>query len=92
MPRNELLAEVREFIRQPAAWPGGYPKILIMRDSGTICAECAKHEYRQISNETRHNLPGGWCASAVSVHWEGAPICCDHCGKETESAYGENEE
>ena len=33
----------------------------------------------------------GWKAEGVSIHWEGAPECCDHCGAETESAYGEDE-
>lgn len=91
MARNQLLIEVREFIRQPYAWPGGYPKILILHDGATICAKCAKGEYRQISNETRHCLSGGWRAAAVGVHWEGAPVICEHCSAETESAYGDPE-
>lgn len=89
MARNQLLVEVREFIRQPYAWPGGYPKVLIMHDGATLCAACAKTEYRQISNETRHALPGGWRAAGVDVHWEGEAVECDHCGAKTESAYGE---
>lgn len=57
--RNTLLVEVREFIRHPFAFPGGYPKVLIMQDGETLCATCAKAEYRQISNATRHNLRDG---------------------------------
>lgn len=89
----ETMRNVREFIRQPCAWPGGYPKILVLNDGETICPDCARQEYRQISNATRHRLRAGWQACAVDIHWEGEPIMCAHCGKETESAYGapENE-
>lgn len=62
---NEKTAAVREFIRQPFAFPGGYPIVLVMSD--------------------------GWKAEGVLIHWEGAPECCDHCGAETESAYGDGE-
>lgn len=86
--RNPVLVEVREFIRHPSVFPGGYPKILVMADGETLCPACARAEYRQISNETRHNLQGGWKAGGVDIHYEGEPVICAHCGKETESAYG----
>lgn len=86
--RNEIMHAVRDFIRQPVAWPGGYPKSLVMDDGETLCAKCARTEYRQISNSTRHNMRDGWQAGGVSIHWEGAPVTCAHCSKETESAYG----
>lgn len=90
--KNETMAQVREFIRQPFAWPGGYPKILVMADGETVCPACARGEYRQISNATRHGLRDGWQAAAVSIHWEGEAVQCAHCGAQTESAYGEAEE
>lgn len=89
--RNETLQAVREFIRQPYAWPGGYPLVLVLSDGETLCATCARAEYRQISNATRHNLRDGWRAAGVEVHWEGEPEICAHCGRETESAYGPHE-
>lgn len=88
----ELLRQVREFIRQTHAWPGGYPKILIMTDGATLCAKCARAEYRQISYATRHGLRDGWGAHGVTIHWEGPAECCAHCGAEIESAYGDPEE
>lgn len=88
MARNEIMQSVKDFIREPFAFPGGYPKVLIMADSECLCPKCAKSEYRQISNATRHNLRDGWQAAGVDLHMEGLPITCAHCGIETESAYG----
>ena len=84
----ELLRDVREFARQPYTWPGGYPIILIMHDGECLCAKCARSEYRLISDSTRNHRRDGWQAEALTIHWEGAPIECAHCGKEIESAYG----
>lgn len=89
MPRNQITQAVREFIREPYAFPGGYPKVLIMLDGECICAKCAKENYRLISLETRKRYRGGWQAVGVDIHWEGAPMVCSHCNAEIESAYGE---
>jgi hypothetical protein len=84
-----LLRSVRAFIREPYAWPGGYPLILVLADGETLCAKCARAEYRQISNATRHALRSDWRAFDVRVHWEGEPETCAHCMvAKTESAYG----
>lgn len=88
MARNEVMHSVRAFIRAPFAFPGGYPKVLIMADGECLCAKCAKEEYVQISNETRHKLRGGWQAAGVDIHWEGEPLICAHCNEAIESAYG----
>ena len=89
--RNQKTAAVREFIRQPFAFPGGYPLVLVMSDGGTLCARCARDNYRLISHATRHDTRDGWKAEGAHIHWEGGPECCDHCGAETESAYGEED-
>ena len=88
----QLLRDVRDFIRQPYTWPGGYPIILLMHDGECLCAKCARSEYRLISDSTRNHRRDGWQAEALTIHWEGAPIECAHCGEETESAYGSDEE
>jgi hypothetical protein len=92
MARNETMQAVKDFIRQPAAWPGGYPKVLIMQDGECLCATCAKSEYKQISDSTRHLSRDGWQAIGVDIHWEGEPIICAHCNAAIESAYGVPEE
>lgn len=88
----QLLRDVREFARQPYTWPGGYPKILLMRDGGTICPACARGNLRQVIPATMHGGADDWQAVAVDIHWEGAPIECAHCGVEIESAYGSDDE
>jgi hypothetical protein len=90
MARNETMLKVRQFIRQPVAWPGGYPVILLMGDGECLCADCAKENYRLISQATRAgDRQSGWNAADTDIYWEGAPLYCAHCNKQTESAYGE---
>jgi hypothetical protein len=92
MARSQVMQSVREFIREPYAFPGGYPKVLIMSDSECLCAKCAKANYRLISKATRHNdRRDEWHAEGVDLHLEGPPAFCAHCNAETESAYGEPE-
>lgn len=89
MARNETLVQVREFIRQPYAWPGGYPKVLIMTDCCYLCVKCAKDNYRLISDATRNNLRDGWQAAGVQINWEDTDGECANCNAKIESAYGE---
>lgn len=86
---RKILRDVRDFIRQPYAWPGMYPKILIMRDGGLLCAKCVGSNYRLISESTRHRLGDGWEASGIDLFMEGPSLPCDHCNDEIESAYGD---
>lgn len=88
MNATAILREVREFARTPYAWPGGYPKILVMSDGECLCASCARKEYRLISLATRDGLRSGWEAEGVDIHWEGEPLTCANCNAEIESAYG----
>ena len=92
MARNETMQAVKEFIRQPNAFPGGYPKALFMTDGECLCAKCAKENYRLISTALRTDDKwSGWHPFGVDIYWEGAPIICAHCGGQIESAYGEPE-
>lgn len=83
-----LLRNVRAFIRQPYAWPGSYPLILILSDGETLCAKCARANYRAISNATRHHLYDGWRVDSIGTHLEGEALECAHCDHQTPSAYG----
>ena len=91
MARNEVVQAVKEFIRNPVAWPGGYPVVLYMADGECLCSQCAKENYRLISKATRDSLRDGWKAAGTEIYWEGAPLVCANCNKEIESAYGEPE-
>jgi hypothetical protein len=81
--------ELRKAIRSKYAWPGGYPMALAMADGGTVCMNCAHSEYRLIAYANKHSLRDGWKPEAVFINWEDSSLCCDHCGKKIESAYGE---
>ena len=88
--RNTTVARVRRAIRHKYAWPGGYPVYTVLADGALLCADCARANYRLISEQTRHpELDGGWCAAGAEIYWEGPSEPCGHCGKPLESAYGD---
>lgn len=70
------------------AWPGGYPLYYVTSDGGALCPDCVNREIEQIDQSTRGHARDGWALEGFGIHYEGAPIVCDHCGKEIESAYG----
>ncbi len=94
MPKQSatILRAVRHAIRHKYAWPGGYPIYTIMSDGELMCAECARANYRQISNATRHGDRDGWAAIGAEVYWEGPDELCAQCGAMLPSAYGDPEE
>lgn len=83
------LTEIRdENGKLPAyAWPGGYPIVYVMDDGETLCPDCVNTE----ENVHEGGNADGWRLEAYDIHYEGPPEVCAHCGKETESAYGDPE-
>jgi hypothetical protein len=93
MTNKQILLRVKEAIRRPYAWPGGYPLYVLLSDGELLCTNCAKENYRDIAYATKYNHPfSSWRAAGVMVLWEGEAIICSHCAKELESAYGPIEE
>jgi hypothetical protein len=88
--KNNTLEQVKSAIRNPFAWPGGYPVYTVMSDGELLCPDCARKEYRQIVQSTKNHYRDGWQAEGTLILWEGSDYCC-HCNKELESAYGEND-
>lgn len=88
MRAKPILHQVKDAIRHPYAWPGGYPVFTILSDGEMLCADCAKANFRQIVEDTKSRCNGGWRAAGADVYWEGDDIPCGHCGKPLESAYG----
>ncbi len=80
----------KDYIRQPYAWPGGYPLALITADGGVLCPDCARKEFRLICEESFRNTNSGFRVAGVDVNWENVELHCDHCGKHMQSAYGES--
>ena len=88
--KNQTLEKVKDAIRNPFAWPGGYPVYTVMSDGELLCPDCARENYKLIVQATKDQLRDGWQAFGADVLYEGSAYCC-HCNKELESAYGEVE-
>ena len=86
MKNKLVIDQVKELIRAPYAFPGGYPKFLVMNDSECLCHNCAKENYSLIVRSTGFNYFDGWKAYCVEINWE-SEISCAHCGYLIESAY-----
>jgi hypothetical protein len=84
--------DLRQAIRNPYAWPGGYPTYIILYDGEYLCHECARENYKALSNALRHRIDDGWRPVAHEVYWKGPPEQCVHCNKSLESAYGDLDE
>lgn len=81
---------IKNAIRSKYAWPGGYPLFLICSDGAALCCDCGRKQYRQIAYSIMHKLNDGWRVVASDINWEDQDLTCDHCGKQIESAYGDN--
>ena len=89
----DRLHALKEAIRRPYCWPGGYTIALYLRDSERICNRCAREEWREIVYDSINGY-GTWQAGYTDVHWEGPPQDCIHCNEPQSSEYGDpdNEE
>lgn len=76
-------------LKQPYAWPGGYPLYFITSDCAALCHDCARKHGRAVIDSIRTRANDGWRVVAQDVNWEDSALYCDHCSKPIESAYGE---
>ncbi len=83
-----------EFARQlrqgPYAWPGGYPRFLVLTDGETLCFGCAKTEGARVRLAAMAPGYEGWKPLAFDVNWESPDLHCSHCDARIESAYVED--
>lgn len=77
---------IKNIIRAPYAFPGGYPKYLLMDDGEALCHKCAKSEYKQLLSSTRGQMRDGWQVICEDINWE-QELYCAHCNAAIESAY-----
>lgn len=84
MKKNKRVEDIKEALRKPYAWPGGYPKTFVSYD-GCLCAGCVRGNFRAVVNDTKMKA-GPWNLT-VDILWEGEAFCAD-CGEEIEPAYG----
>ena len=87
----EKARRLKETIRHPYAFPGGYPLALLCDDGGTLCVSCARFEFESVLFSTLHNASDGWTIEDSFVNWESNDLHCAHCGQQIESAYGESD-
>lgn len=86
------IESLKRFIRQPYAWPGGYPCAMLMADGEVIDSQSARENYRIIRRAMRDGFDRQWIPESVFIHWEGLPLVCAHSGRFIESAYGGDDE
>lgn len=80
----------------PSYIDGGYPLVYRFADGADCCPGCANGEngseaFIQDGGSTRDPSDRQWRIIGADVHYEGAPITCDHCNAEIASAYGDPE-
>ena len=85
---HDIVGQVKRAIREPFAWPGGYPVYTVMADGELLCTDCAAHNFKQIVADTYDRWGGSWSAAGAEVKWDGESEYCCNCGKELPSAYG----
>ncbi len=81
--------EFRQAIRSKYAFPGGYPLYLVLDDGEALCIDCAKIEYKALSNSTKGNYNDGFTVKYVDVNYEDDDLICVGCHEEIEVAYPE---
>jgi len=84
-----LTTQIKEAIRNPYVWPGGYPLYITFTDGELICPECARNNFKQICKAARAgDRRDEWCPNGTMILWEDNGETCINCYKKLESAYG----
>lgn len=83
----ERMQAVKSLIREPYAWPGGYPRYLVMNDGESLSAEAARENFALICRATLQRCDDGWRAFSVDINWEDDTLVCAHTGKPIPAAY-----
>lgn len=86
------IADFRRDIRQPYAWPGGYPRFFIASDGEALSFAAARENVRTILDSIHNRHSDGWRIVGCEINWEDAELFCSHTNKRIESAYAEPEE
>lgn len=88
----ETVEQFDEALKEPYAWPGGYPRFFITSDGAALSYKAAQEEADQIRESIREKSSDGWRVVAVDINWEDTDLYCDHTGDKIECAYGNDEE
>ncbi len=82
------IAQVKETIRRPYSWPGGYRRLFLMSDGEIILPSTARDNFREVVTDMKAN-DGSWNIVDIYLHWDGAPLVDAHTGEQIDSEYGE---
>ena len=86
------MANLKNIIRNPYAWPGGYPHYFITADGAALSVESVRENFREICVAWfADDSSGGWLVAGYGINWEDSALYCEHSGKRIESAYAEDE-
>jgi hypothetical protein len=81
------ISQFRKDIRQPYAWPGGYPRYFIMQDGCALSFKAAYENKRLILEALSGDIRDSWAIAACEINWEDENLSCDHTGETIECAY-----
>jgi hypothetical protein len=74
---------LKDIVRAPFAWPGGYEKFAVADDGGVLCWKCCTSEFKNMLHSTLGEYRDGWHVEHVGCAVEiDGPITCDHCSNE----------
>ena len=88
--KSKALESVKSVARNPYAWPGGYPRMVVMSDGECLCPKCARAEFKLIARATLDNDRSDWTALGDDINWEDNTLHCAHCNERIESAYADD--
>ena len=76
---------LKDVVREPYAWPGGYEKFAIANDGGVLCHECCKKYFKTIMHSTLFEYKDGWDVVGVEcmANVDGS-LYCDNCSRVVE--------
>ena len=83
------VSNFRRDLREPYAWPGGYPRYFLTSDGQALSFKAARAERRNILEAIRHRSNDGGRVVGCDVNWEDPQLDCDHTGERIASAYAE---
>lgn len=85
-------SEVKNYLRNPYAWPGGYRLTAYCADGEPLCRSCILANLPEIIRAMGPDYwHRNWTIAAIDVHWEGPAEQCAHCGVDLPSEYGDPE-
>ena len=87
------IKELKENVRHPYAWPGGYEIVFITSDGCILCHNCIRSNWREILWSTKNHVADGWeivgfaieavdYESTLELAGDDYTSNCAHCDKE----------